>query len=64
MINLHVQNKMLEAGKENFYYLLTEVIKKSKKIKPDQLENALMMLNEADQDQVIGIFKSLNFKYK
>lgn len=64
MINLQVQNKKLEAGKENFYYLLAEVIKKLKKIKPDQVQNAIMMLDETEQDQVLDIFKSLSFKYK
>ena len=61
VIKLDYENKILKAEKANFYYLLKETIQKLKK-KNNNLENALSLLNEQEQEEVLELFKELGVK--
>ena len=58
---LSLENKILKAEKMNFSYLLQETVKKLKK-KSHNIENALSLLNEADQTEIEEMFKDLGVK--
>ncbi len=57
------ENKRLVAEKDNFYYLIQEIIKYLKKKKGSQVKNALSMLADKDEEEVKKIFKSFKLKY-
>ena len=56
------ENRRLTAEKMNFHYVIKEVIKAAKK-KKAKVKNALSLLNDEDEQEVIKILKELKVKF-